>query len=163
MQDNKKSDVRTIATIILLALSLLAMIGSLGRVLSIETSLRRYSYDLASLKTYDSNEIQRLEEHIKMLEAKVATNKKISSKREESDIGSWARALFTEQGLKIESYRTSKSGGVVLFEFTISGTLRAFIAALQKASAENTPKIASFRLTAAPDGKITSTVRIGNE
>lgn len=163
MQDNKKSDVRTVAMILLLALSLLAMIGSLGRVLSIETSLRRYSYDLASLKAYDPKEIQRLEEHIKVLEAKVAANEKISSRREESDIGSWARALFTEQGLKIESYRTSKSGSVVLFEFTISGTIRAFIAALRKASDENTPKIASFRLTVAPDGKITSTVRIGNE
>jgi hypothetical protein len=167
MQGTEKHRMKKTIAITLLVGSFLALAFALCRVVSIETSLQQYSINLASLKAVDPHELQQLEEQIQALESQTPAKENMPrepEKRDGADIGTWARTLFDENGLITESYRTSKKDDRIIFEFTVTGTIHAFVTTLQKAAKyENSPKILNFRLTAAPDGKISSTIRIGYE
>jgi len=157
----------SIFLIAFLAASLVLLIVSISRIFSIEASLRRYSSDLATLKTFDPPELERLQTQLQLLESRASTNDNgvsLPNKGEVSDIGNWAHSLFKTSGLVVESYRTSKSENAAVFEFVISGRIDWFVQVLQKAAEyEYSPKVLSFRLNVASNGNITSTIRIGYE
>lgn len=167
MRNNEKSQFSKAVIVILLLSSLIMVIVSVGRLFSIENSLHQYAADIASVKIVDPEEASHLTERISEIESSLASKKEKQTAIMSggfSDTGSKARALLEANGMKTTSYRTSKSNNTMVFEFEVKGPILSFVNFLQEAARnKDVPQILGFRLSASPDGAITSTVRIGYE